>query len=645
MVLLKRAGVAAALVACVASAAAQIAVYDTAAGLVRIPSAAVGSSVFTQLALKDLGGLRFVLQAATLESPAATPPFATFDGTTAILTVPVLNVGSFNFTNVTLQHVGDLVFTVLGGTATAAPPRIEAPARWLEAWTSTLVDTRTGSYTLSVVDPAAPGALLPVDSTMPVADFQSLVARVRGGSYDPATGQVSNPGVRQLVINRGGQIFRVGFDRSGTAAPTLVRLSTERAARGQPIVQAQSASGDDALIAYGVDTGWHFVRLSTDSASAPLSMPTFPGDMATLSLLGSIVDPDRGTLSGLLWMGLASFGSGNTGNTYRLFRTGADFRSPTSIGVYGSFIDALAVGNPQQHMARGWAFRADGALRRYDFATGTVSVMQEGLASAPDTALHDDDGVILRATVAGQQRLLRCVDAATARCVPLLSGSAVGTVASSTVRITRSHIQIVPNSGTLITSVNKADGTLAQVDIPPGGLLRQWLSFGFVGQGAGDRLFYWRNTGSRNLVGSVLPDGSDRKEFDGTPIATTWTLPAQLAAHRLGYLDGWTPVDKLLVRAGVAGNPLNNASTDRLAWLDGATGQLSADLGNVPSRYFSSATGFPAPAPPYPGLIGSTGTVGLLADVQQPGAIVKRLDAFLLATSPPGLLRLSNHVP
>jgi hypothetical protein len=32
---------------------------------------------------------------------------------------------------VTLLHVGDLVFTVLGGTPTTAPHRVEAPARWL----------------------------------------------------------------------------------------------------------------------------------------------------------------------------------------------------------------------------------------------------------------------------------------------------------------------------------------------------------------------------------------------------------------------------------------------------------------------------------------------------------------------------------
>lgn len=63
---------------------AQIAVYDGGAGVVRIPSVSVGDSIFTQLALKDLGGLRFALQAATLESPAATPPLARLPASTVL---------------------------------------------------------------------------------------------------------------------------------------------------------------------------------------------------------------------------------------------------------------------------------------------------------------------------------------------------------------------------------------------------------------------------------------------------------------------------------------------------------------------------------------------------------------------------------
>ena len=63
---------------------AQIAVYDGGAGVVRIPSVSVGDNIFTQLALKDLGGLRFALQAATLESPAATPPLARLPASTVL---------------------------------------------------------------------------------------------------------------------------------------------------------------------------------------------------------------------------------------------------------------------------------------------------------------------------------------------------------------------------------------------------------------------------------------------------------------------------------------------------------------------------------------------------------------------------------
>jgi hypothetical protein len=52
--------------------------------VVRIPSVSVGDSIFTQLALKDLGGLRFALQAATLESPAATPPLDRLPASTVL---------------------------------------------------------------------------------------------------------------------------------------------------------------------------------------------------------------------------------------------------------------------------------------------------------------------------------------------------------------------------------------------------------------------------------------------------------------------------------------------------------------------------------------------------------------------------------
>ena len=151
--------------------------------------------------------------------------------------------------------------------------------------------------------------MLLVDGSVPVADFQGLVTRVRGGSYDPATGQVSDPGVRHLVFNRGGQLVRVSFDRSGSSPPTPVRLSTETAA----------------------------------------------------------------------------------------------------------------------------------------------------------------------------------------------------------LRLTRNFIQIVPHSGTLITSVNKSDGRLVQADMPAGGLVRQWLNTGLVGPATSDRLFDWRNTGTRNLVGSIRADGSERR--------------------------------------------------------------------------------------------------------------------------------------
>ena len=112
-----------------APAAAQIAVYDTATGLVHIPSVAVGGSIYTQVVLKDLGGLRFGVQSATLETTGATPAFAVFDTAAERLSIPMVNVGTINYTGVSLRHEGNLVFSVLAATETAAPPLAKRVAR------------------------------------------------------------------------------------------------------------------------------------------------------------------------------------------------------------------------------------------------------------------------------------------------------------------------------------------------------------------------------------------------------------------------------------------------------------------------------------------------------------------------------------
>jgi len=373
-----------------------------------------------------------------------------------------------------------------------------------------------------------------------------------------------------------------------------VQLSSETTADGQPLLLAQCASGDDALVQVQVRGLRRYLRLSTPATSAALVDPVFPGDFATLAFAGSTVDPDSGALTSLLWTSLTP------NSACRLFRTGPDLQAPVSIATYSGSIDRVAPFT-HQRMARGWMFRADGALRRYDAATRSAGLVQDGVDVLIGGALHDDDSVLMRAQAAGQARLLRCVDAAGARCVTLLSGSAVGTTANAFLLQTRNYVQLYPVSGTLVTSVRKADGASVQIDIPTGGFVQLWSSFGSAGQAAGDRLFYWHNNGSRNLVGSILADGSDRKEFDGTPISTVWTLPQRLAPHRLGNLDGVAPIDKLPVRAGVAGNPLGN---------------------------------------------GSVGTIGLLADVRQPNlSSVKSLDAFMLRTQPPGIVRQSNLIP
>lgn len=609
-------------------ATAQIAIFDTATGWVDIPSVAVGGKVYIKVRLKDTGGLVFQLQAATLEQPNATPPIAHYDAATAVLDLPIVNAGAVNYHNVTLKNIGNYTFTVQSGTAVAALARIPAPPRWIETWSSADADPRTGTYTLSVVDPLAANTLMTVD-TISVPDMALGSARVHGGTFDPISGQVIDPGVRHLAYTRGGKLYHVNLDRNSGTVPVPVQMTTETNALSAPILQAQSARGDDAVFRYTTGLGDRYVRLSATATTAPLQAATFPGDAQTTGLLGSIVDPDSGILLGLIWS------SRTPNNSHRLFRTAADFSGPVSIGVYSTAISNVT-GDSMARMMRGWTYVADGALRRYDFATHEVSVMLQN-ADLFGVALHDDDSLFIRTRQGAVQTLMRCVDARTASCVTLFSGAEVGTAETSVLSQNSTHVQITSIGGTATVSVRKADGAVTRLDFPSTDTVRQWAAGN--GQAVGERLFYWRNNGTRSLVGSVKGDGSDRREFEGTPVTSAWALPARVAAHRLGYREHMSPYAKLLVRVGPAGN-----GSERLAWLDGSTGELSADLGSVPSSFFNTFSSFPVTEHPYPQMHGNISSVGLRREtVRQFQPTITVLDAFMIGVQAPAIVRLTNY--
>lgn len=615
-------------------ASAQIARFNPGTGLVEIPSVLVGGNVYTGIQLRNING-QFVLQAAALESPAVTAPFAQYDGTTAVLTIPLVNiVGGMNYSNVTLRNVGNFTFELLGATLVPAPGVVAAPPRWVEAWTSTNAHTQTGTYTLSVINPdSTTPQLQQLDNAISVVDFDKGAARVHGGSYDPVSGQVMDPGVRFLSFMRGGKLYGVNLDRTSNFPPAVVQMTTETGATTPPVLRAQSATGDDAIFQYTVGTAARYMRKSATSTTAPLQAPTFPGE-ATMAIVGSIVDHETGNLTGLLWAGLNI-----TNFKHRLFRTGVDFSLPQTIEIFDGFINPVQVTNSHARMENGWPFTTGNVLRRYDYETGQITVMHDNV-SMIGTPLFDDDSLWIRTLQGGVPTLMRCPDELNAQCVTVQSGAAVGT-AGTLMRQTRTHV-LITSGAAPITSIRKADGAVSTLQLPTDNVTRNWSVL--TDQTAGDRVLYVLFTGTRNLIGSTKSDGTDRKEFDGTIVAGVWTLPPRVEAHRLGYLEHMTPPEKVLVRAGVAGNPLTN-DMDRLAWFDTNTGELTSDLGLVPAKFFHPFTSF-GYMKPYPLTHANVSVIGLLSDVivpQQPA--VKKLDALRISVDPPDILRLSENVP
>lgn len=102
--------------------AAQVARYDPSTGRLDIPSVSVGEESFTQVALQDLGGLRFVLRAATAQQPAA-PGVARFDEASGVVTLPAVQVGADTYLNVNLLHAGGQQFVLQSATPLPAGTR------------------------------------------------------------------------------------------------------------------------------------------------------------------------------------------------------------------------------------------------------------------------------------------------------------------------------------------------------------------------------------------------------------------------------------------------------------------------------------------------------------------------------------------
>lgn len=112
----------AALLALAASAApAEVALFDDVSGQVTIPSVSVGASTYVNVTLQHIGNLVFTLQSATEQVPRLGPGSASYDLATGVLSIPDVLVGCTNYVDVRLANIGNFSFTVLAATPRVAP--------------------------------------------------------------------------------------------------------------------------------------------------------------------------------------------------------------------------------------------------------------------------------------------------------------------------------------------------------------------------------------------------------------------------------------------------------------------------------------------------------------------------------------------
>lgn len=106
---------AAALLAVMSGAGAQVSTYDAATNLVTIPSVSVGDSTFTNVTLLNTGNFVFTLQGATEQKPAG-PGVAIYNTANNVLTLPAVKLGNDTYLDVTLLNTGNFVFSLQGAT-------------------------------------------------------------------------------------------------------------------------------------------------------------------------------------------------------------------------------------------------------------------------------------------------------------------------------------------------------------------------------------------------------------------------------------------------------------------------------------------------------------------------------------------------
>ncbi len=90
-----------------------VSTYDTASGVLNIPSIKVGNDIYANVSLRltDAGTQTFVLTGATRQ-PSAVNAVATYDTGTGMLMIPFLQAGASAYASVTMQNTGNYVFVL-----------------------------------------------------------------------------------------------------------------------------------------------------------------------------------------------------------------------------------------------------------------------------------------------------------------------------------------------------------------------------------------------------------------------------------------------------------------------------------------------------------------------------------------------------
>ncbi|MBI5721091.1 MAG: hypothetical protein HZC37_25750 [Burkholderiales bacterium] len=519
--------------------------------------------------------------------------------------------------------------TSAAATLTVSPAAAAPYPYYIAVWSSNDLTAGSGSYTLSVVDPASPGTMTAVDTVPAAAENVRNILRIRGGAYDAASGELSDPGVRHIVYVKGGSLYRLSLDK-GASIPAPARLSSETGANGVVLdVAARSQAGDDALIVYGTSAGsTRYVGLHAAADAAPRAAPTFPGDLPTFALASWTTHPSTGAMTSLIWRNVQASGGS------RLFSTDPQFANPSSLATFASAIAAVGAQSGViggSRMRAGMLFVADDKLHRLDLVNGTgLRELRAGVGTLMSGTVYDDTHVYLRTSVGGTMQILRAPDADTGAAELIASGAAAGG-ANDIVEQTRDYLVLISGAtGENAVSVRKTDGLVTPLPpAPPNGIFTtSWsvLTPAFHEITAGNRVFY--SIGLR--LGSVLADGTDRKEYAGSFILTG-ALPQRVRPHMLQAGDLHTPAARGLMQSGNA-----------LRWIDFATGDLGVSVGTAPGTgtFGNSASPFKDWS------IGAAGYIGWQKTVQvSPGVLVGRLDALYLAEEADSLRRLTNFIP